>query len=191
MGENKKLTNLVKNDFGSNWRDDRYGKHAHIIFIDAKPIQVISSYISWPSKPEIVKPNFKDFLGGIDHTDFNKLLLLVTTYPEYYKICKPANKSLKIRNEHLNRFLKETNGWLVYNHQTVALYRMATGANDEQATIFRKNINKKLEDTLKESKKINIFGTTFHGIIDNRMKIGFTYNPNYQGTYKLFQYLNK
>lgn len=190
IDEDKNLSKLVKKAFGIYWHDEYCEEFAHIVFIDTKPRHVIRCYITPHLENNTFKPDFNDYLGRIDHTDFYKLLLLVTTYPEYHRIHKPAYKCLTKKNEPLDKFLKETNGWLVYNYQTVILYEMSTEASPEQATVFRKKINKKLVPAFEESKKIKVFGTTLHDIIDTRMTAGYTFNPNYQGTYKLYQYLN-
>lgn len=185
VGQNNKLTNLIIKSFGSSWKDEFIGQMGNIIFIDTKPRQVIISSVS--SQQTFKKPLFTEYLRKIDDSNFDNLLLLVSTYPDYKDITKRPST---LKNKHLDMFLKETNGWLVYNYQLENLYIMATGLDQTQATIFRKNINKKRTAAFREAKKIKIFGTTLNEVIVNRMKFDFFINPNYSKTYKLYQYLN-
>lgn len=185
VGQDSKLTNLIIKSFGSSWKDEFIGQTGNIIFIDTKPKQVILSSVS--SEQTFKKPYFTEYLKKMDYSNFDNLLLLISTYPDYKDITKRPST---LKNKHLDQFLKETNGWLVFNYQIENLYMMATGFDQTQATIFRKNINKKRTAGLKEAKKIKIFGTTLNEVIVNRMKFDFVVNPNYSKTYKLYQYLN-
>ncbi len=192
LGQDSKLTNLIIEAFGSNWDEKDLGQNGHIVFLDIEPIQTIISSISSSSEPKLEKPSFSDYLKKIDYSNFDNLLLLVSTYSwgDYEEILKKVNNTFGFENKHLDMVLKETNGLLIYSYQLENLFIMATGSDMEQAVTFRKDINKKKAITFEESKKMKLFGTTLHAIMEDRMPLIGTRYGRYSETYKLYQYLN-
>ncbi|MBK6953836.1 MAG: hypothetical protein IPH24_17850 [Crocinitomicaceae bacterium] len=188
LSEQNELCNLISKGFGEEIKDKSL--EAHIVYIDTKPKELIlASYGSINRNPK--RTNFMTLLKSIDCSDFNKLLLVVSTYTsDYSLISSDAKLSLPTLNVQIDKLLKDSNGWLVYAYQLEQLYTIATGASKEQAVEFRRKINKKYLDAYEEAKSINLFNTELNEVILSRMKLDYVVEPSYSKTYRLFQYLN-
>jgi hypothetical protein len=191
IGDDEQITGLIIESLGSYWKDDYIGSYAQIILLETKSSQLIYSriHLNGGEKIKIKKNFFISCLKQIDRTDFNDLLMLATTYPEFSDFQKRRYDTKSFKNEHLDIFLKETKGWLVYNQQLENLYMMSTGKTAEQAVIFRRRFGKQSPEIWKEMQKMKLYGTTMKEIILNRSLL-FTYYPNYSGAYKLYSYFN-
>ncbi len=191
ISNDKILSDLLKKSFGDAWSDEFLTYYAYLIYLDTKPKQVIYSIVSSSEFTKVIQPSFVEELEMLNHSDFYQLLLLVSTYPHFHDISKVASNSLKNENLHLDKLFKETNGWMVYNYQLEKLFMMVIQNNEEKAKEFRRNINKKDNSKTSELCKTKILGTTLKEVISMRMKLGIVYTPNYDGAYKLYQYLNE
>lgn len=217
IGQNARLTHLLKQSFAENW-DERYsGQHGHLVIIREKDRlgQLLNqsfaehteerysgqhgNLLFLDTSPEQViyyaayssqpKQNilFSEYLKQTDSQNFQQVLLLVSTYPD----CSQVLTESKITdNKHLNLFLEASNGWLVYAHQLEILYRMATGSDAAQAQYFRRNINKKHHQSMEEAKEIKLFGTTLYHVMKERMPGEWVTDAKYGEAYKLFDLLN-
>ena len=198
IGDDKNLSQLVIEEYGEYWEEKYSDYYCHLIYIDTEPKQIIYARL-WDQKfPEIKKPCFVDLLETIDYTDFNSLLLLVSTYPDYTDISEKACISLeksknpfKSKNTHLDNLFKETNGWLLFGYQLERLYMTCVETRREKATEFRKNVNKKHADRLNEYYEIEMFGTKFEDIMTERMKFRVVRLPLYNDAYRLYMYLTR
>ena len=190
IGRDLVLTNLIKQYFDINWRKEYEGQLGNIVYLDIVEKDVIFASVGLAAEFKLRKPFFTGFLKDIDCTDFNNLLLLVSTYPYYGEISPEARRSSTLKNHYLDLVLKETNGWLVYTYQLEKLYQMAIRCDLEGAIRFRRNINKKVVKSYEEAKEIKLFGTSLFKIIEHRMKFSGVFNANYYRTYRLFEYLN-
>ncbi len=121
--------------------------------------------------------------------NLQNISLILSTYPHQ----DIHLQSCPIINEHLDSFLSETNGWLVYTHQLEFLYMMATQKNHEEATEFRKKFNSKNATFLNTIPDYPLFGTTLNTIIAERLihPSKTVVRPQYALGYKLFEYLSE
>ncbi len=191
IGKTPELTSLIKEAFGDYWKKEWQGKFGYIVYIDNDPKQFVLGNIYLPKKTKSLYPFFIDYLKQLKCSDFNDLLLLVSTYP-WFKEMKtdPLHPYIGASNNHIDFILKETNGWIIYDYQLQNLYQMATGQNKDKSILFRKNINKKIPAIYSDSKEIELFGATLYELIISRMNLENTCSCNYSGAYKLYCHLN-
>jgi len=189
--ENKLLADLLIDSFRDNWNDNFYNYYVYLVYIDTRPIQVIYTSVSTNELNEAPEPTFLESLEMINHSEFDEVLLLVSTFPDFKNINTLASNSSLDKNPHLDKLFKETNGWLIFDYQLEKLYLMSINNNEDKAIQFRKNINKKLYSKTEKFCKTEIFGTSIKDILSERMKLGVVYRPQFDGAYKLYQYLNK
>jgi len=191
ISKDKILCDLLIKSFAEAWNDKFISYYSHLVYLDTKQKQLICAIVSPTEFQRVVHPSFVEELEMLDHSNYNQLLLLVSTYPNFTSIKNIAGNSMKNKNLHLDRLFKETNGWMVYSYQLEKLFMMAIECDEEKAKEFRRNINKKSISKTEELCKTAIFGTTLEDIILERMKLGIVYKPQYDKAYKLYQYLNK
>ena len=187
--EGEKLSELLIDGFREHHDvQEFYGSYGHMVHIETIPKQVIYGRISPSIKDGEL--NFCKSLESIDFTDFRKLLLLVSTYPEYSKLSEPADLVLEKPNAQIGMLLQETNGWIVYKHQLEQLFYMTTNCNSTEAIKLRKQINAKKAVTLSELSKIEVDGVNLKNLVQSRLKFGFSCTPRYREAHILYNYLN-
>jgi hypothetical protein len=124
LSDDKQLTQPVIKRFGEQWDNQYLDYYCHLVYSDTVPKQIFFMQISDTDYNKRELQNFVDLLKTIDYTDFDTLLLLVSTYPNCSCIFDKAKNFTKSKNSHLDNFLKETNGWLIYNYQLEKLYSL-------------------------------------------------------------------
>jgi hypothetical protein len=188
IGADKMHTQLIKESFGNNWSERNIGKTGHLIYIDTISKQTLwSSVIEKPSSPV---SRFSDYLKEIDSTDFNKIMLFVSTYPKYSEVSVPFTGHRNKEYPLIDAVLHETNGWIVYHYQLEALFLMFSGYDREEAIAFRKRINKKDTHAFYEASRIAIYDCDFHYLIKKRMVLQFTVSSRYHAACILYIHLN-
>jgi hypothetical protein len=189
LGSNKELSELIYDYYSACGIDDIDSHEAHIIYTDTNPKQVVLASLSIsPIKTQL---NFVEYLKNIVPTDLQKLLMLVTTYPQYSKLIEKANYSLTKVNAEIDFLLSETDGWIIYCHQLEKLLRITTKCNFAEAEFLRKRRNAKHQDVFDEISEIRINNEKLTSFINERMILNLTYHPDYQAAYILFRHLNK
>lgn len=190
-GEIAPFLEIIKEYFGCNWKEEFLDYSGHIVYVNEDPKQLFYCILGSSGLFEIKHPYFKQYLKKIDCTDFDKLLLLTTAYYDDYKLIKnPVSPLKRFNNRHLNDFLKETNGWLVYSRQIEKLYMTAKRSNIEEAILFARRINTRNPEYWKQTKDLKVLGTTLYEILTNRLVIPGAYSPNFLGANNLYTYLN-
>jgi hypothetical protein len=189
-GEIEPFLEIIKEEYGCNWKEEFLDYSGHIVYVNEDPKQIFYCCIISTTSFEIKRPYFKDYLKKIDCTDFNKLLLLSTTYYDYKLVKKPTSPLKSFYNRHVDDFLKETNGWLVYKHQLEKLYMMAKRYNVEQAITFARKINLRNAEFWEQTKELKVLGTSLYEILDTRLVFGGVCTPNLLRANNLFTYLN-
>ncbi|MDD3741262.1 MAG: hypothetical protein PHH30_08470 [Bacteroidales bacterium] len=189
VGSNKELSELICDYYSVCGIDDMVAKEAHIVYIDTNPKQVIlaSLYIR-PIKTQL---NFVEYLKNIDPTDLQKLLLLVSTYPEYSKLIEQANYSLTKVSAEIDFLLSETDGWIIYRYQLEKLLRITTKCSFTEAELFRKRRNAKHQDVFDKISEIKINNEKLTNFIKERMILNLTFHPDFKAAYILYRHLNK
>lgn len=189
VGSNKELSELIYNYFSACEIDYTDTNKAHIIYTDTSPKQIILASLS--SSSIKTRLNFVEYLKNIEPTDLQKLLMLVTTYPQYSKLFEKANPSLTKVNAEIDFLLSETDGWIIYCHQLEKLLRMTTNCNFAEAELLRKRRNAKHQDVFDKISEIRIKNEKLTSFINERMILNRTYHPDYQAAHILFRHLNK
>ncbi len=195
IGEDAFHTQIIKRMYGNLLTDNM--KSGHMVYLKSQPEQPFIYGSSSDDDFARKEGCFSDFIKIINTSDYFQVLFLVTTYQYYLSesvagytdLLKSDVSSFNNKNPHLDTFLKETNGWLVYHHQLENLYTMATGCDHPESQTFRKRINKKTNSSYAEPRSIEVFGASFYDIIKERMILKGTVKPNYHGAYLLFQHL--
>ncbi len=190
LSDDKQLTQPVIKRFGEQWDNQYLDYYCHLVYSDTEPKQVFFMQISDSDYNKIEHPNFVDLLKAIDYTDFDTLLLLLSTYPNCNSIFDKAKNFTKSKNSHLDNFLKETNGWLIYNYQLEKLYMTCVEFNRNKAIEFRKNINKKHANSINKHLETKMFGTKFKDILTERIKSKHVVPALYNDAYELLVYLD-
>ena len=189
MGEDKYHTQLIKERFADSWSDSYSSRIGHIVYIDTEPKQIIIASVQSDINRNANNPSFAECLKWVNLTNFWSILKLTTTYPHCLKILTSSPNVIRSKNPLLDIFLKETNGWLVYNYQLEGLMCMGTGCSPQVAQAFRKNICKRKVPSLDDAGDIKVFDTRLKDIIMERSNSSITYNPEYRGAYLLYRYV--
>ncbi|MDD3740180.1 MAG: hypothetical protein PHH30_02975 [Bacteroidales bacterium] len=190
IGSDKELSKLICDYYGGVCEIDySVTNEAHIIYTDTNPKQIILASLSSSSiKTQL---NFVEYLKNIEPTDLQKLLMLVTTYPQYSKLIEQDNYSLTKVNNEIDFLLSETDGWIIYCHQLEKLLRITTKCNFAEAELLRKRRNAKHQDVFDKISEIRINNEKLTSFINERMILNLTYHPNYKAAFILYNYLNK
>lgn len=191
IGEDKFHSQMVKNSLADNWSEKYINQKGHLVYIESLPQQPIIASVYFNKGANKSKSTFLEVLKTINPTDYNSILILVTTYPRCLNLFGSKYSFKHKTNTQLDEFLGETNGLLLYNYQLQNLIIMATGCDSDEANAHRKSINKKMASSFAKAKSIKLFGTTLYEIITQRAKFLPTHKPQYHSAYLLYESLRK
>ena len=161
-------------------------KYAYIVFLDASP----PFYL-------LIMPHSKNYLINYDNGEFQKfyenlpgknffdLLYLVTLYPKWlmgeHFSTHPFRLPSFERENLVDELLSASYGRLVYHFQLTQLFRIMTGADEESADKFRRDIGNHIPEAVELTKKISLpAGETLEEIMKERMIYEFTCFPHYR-----------
>lgn len=183
--------------FGTNKiKDQQIEKFVHkdvIMYLKkGKSYQIVADNENFTTIFVITEPDslqsapLSKILTSDSISDIHFLTMILSTYP-YHKryLTKPTNQNLP-----LDIFLKETNGWLVYQYQLEHLYIMAANSSTNEAIFFRKKFNARYAELFK--KDYPLFGTTLLTIFEERIiyPSNHVLKPQFNNAYRLLNYLN-
>jgi DNA polymerase III alpha subunit len=175
--------NMIKSAFGmTDMKDYQY---AYIISIPPKDKNLVFGFLQSSSKNK--KPvigNIRETLLAYNKYGFYDLLYFTTLYLPSIQIPNTFKKNPfdiePVKNEDsLDKYLSISFGKIIYTFQIEQLYMESTHCDILEAIRIRRNINKKVNTTLKKLTEIKFDEEkSFMQLLNERMISDFVYYPN-------------
>ena len=105
--------------------------------------EIILDIISSNTMDNLEEDYFTHKLNHLPYFNYESLLFFTTVCFKHTDFDRAIDFDKKFNHKPYNEFFKNTFGYIVYHHQLEHFYSMITGADKEEAVLFRKNWNKK------------------------------------------------
>jgi len=149
--------------------------------------EIILDIISSNTMDNLEEDYFTHKLNHLPYFNYESLLFFTTVCFKHTDLNRAIDFDKKFNHTSYNEFFKNTFGYIVYHHQLEHFYCMITGADKEEAVLFRKNWNKK--KNREDAKKLlinhsfSLYDLLIERCFDNNQ---FVYTPNFSAAYKLW-----